>query len=96
MEPKLIPKASTPVHHDKSLRAMSPRVERLYQLLQDRMTRVQRNWGGDLTLFDDPEIAVIAFAYNGGEGASVAGPIVRRTIEAYFELKTIDSRAGIP
>ena len=46
--------------------------------------------------YDDPEIAVIAFAYNGGEGASVAGPIVRRTIEAYFELKTIDSRAGIP
>ena len=46
--------------------------------------------------YDNPEIAVIAFAYNGGEGASVAGPIVRRTIEAYFELKTIDSRAGLP
>jgi penicillin-binding protein 2 len=42
--------------------------------------------------YDNPEIAVIAFAYNGGEGASVAGPIVRRTIEAYFELKAIDSR----
>jgi penicillin-binding protein 2 len=46
--------------------------------------------------YDDPEVAVIAFAYNGGEGASVAGPIVRRTIEAYFELKTIDSQAGLP
>jgi penicillin-binding protein 2 len=46
--------------------------------------------------FDNPEIAVVAFAYNGGEGASVAGPIVRRTIEAYFELKTIDSRAYLP
>ncbi len=46
--------------------------------------------------YDNPEIAVVAFAYNGGEGASVAGPIVRRTIEAYFELKTIDSRAGLP
>ncbi|HDD62633.1 MAG TPA: penicillin-binding protein 2 [Chloroflexi bacterium] len=46
--------------------------------------------------FDNPEIAVVAFAYNGGEGASVAGPIVRRTIEAYFELKTIDSRAVLP
>jgi penicillin-binding protein 2 len=46
--------------------------------------------------YDNPEIAVIAFAYNGGEGASVAGPIVRRTIEAYFELKTIDSRAYLP
>ena len=46
--------------------------------------------------YDNPEIAVVAFAYNGGEGASVAGPIVRRTIEAYFELKTIDSRAYLP
>ena len=46
--------------------------------------------------FDNPEIAVVAFAYNGGEGASVAGPIVRRTIEAYFELKSIDSQASLP
>ncbi len=46
--------------------------------------------------YDNPEIAVVAFAYNGGEGASVAGPIVRRTLEAYFELKTIDSRAVLP
>jgi penicillin-binding protein 2 len=46
--------------------------------------------------YDNPEIAVVAFAYNGGEGASVAGPIVRRTLEAYFELKTIDSRAYLP
>jgi len=46
--------------------------------------------------YDNPEIAVVAFAYNGGEGASVAGPIVRLTIEAYFELKTIDSRAYLP
>jgi penicillin-binding protein 2 len=46
--------------------------------------------------YDNPEIAVIAFAYNGGEGASVAGPIVRRTLEAYFELKTIDSRVSLP
>jgi penicillin-binding protein 2 len=40
--------------------------------------------------FDDPEIIVMAFAYNGGEGASVAGPMVFRTIEAYFEIKAID------
>ena len=46
--------------------------------------------------YGNPEIAVVAFAYNGMEGASVAGPIVRRTIEAYFELKTIDSRAYLP
>jgi len=41
--------------------------------------------------YDDPEIAVIAFVYNGGEGASVAGPIVRRMIEAYFELKKAEN-----
>lgn len=41
--------------------------------------------------YDDPEIAVVAFVYNGGEGASVAAPIVRRVLEAYFELKEIDA-----
>ncbi len=40
--------------------------------------------------FEDPEIIIMAFAYNGGEGASVAGPMVFRTMEAYFELKSID------
>jgi hypothetical protein len=40
--------------------------------------------------YDDPEIIVIAFAYNGGEGGSVAAPIVARVIQAYFELKSID------
>jgi penicillin-binding protein 2 len=46
--------------------------------------------------YENPEIAVVAFVYNGGEGASVAGPIVRRTIEAYFEIKAIDSGLGNP
>jgi penicillin-binding protein 2 len=46
--------------------------------------------------YDDPEIIVIAFAYNGGEGASVAAPIVQRVIEAYFELKAIDIAQGSP
>jgi len=40
--------------------------------------------------FDDPEIIVLAFAYNGGEGGSVAAPIVARVMQAYFELKAID------
>ncbi|MFN3307573.1 MAG: penicillin-binding protein 2 [Anaerolineales bacterium] len=46
--------------------------------------------------YEDPEIAVVAFVYNGGEGASVAGPIVRQVIEAYFELKRIDTELGLP
>jgi penicillin-binding protein 2 len=40
--------------------------------------------------YEDPEIIVIAFAYNGGEGASVAAPVVARVLQAYFELKSID------
>jgi penicillin-binding protein 2 len=41
--------------------------------------------------YENPEVAVIAFAYNGGEGAPVAGPMVRKVLEAYFEIKSIDS-----
>ena len=45
--------------------------------------------------YDDPEIIVVAFVYNGKEGSTVAAPIVRKVLEAYFELKDIDSgKAG--
>jgi penicillin-binding protein 2 len=44
--------------------------------------------------YDNPEIIVVAFVYNGKEGSTVAAPIVRKVLEAYFELKGIDS--GIP
>ncbi|MFZ4813521.1 MAG: penicillin-binding protein 2 [Phototrophicaceae bacterium] len=37
--------------------------------------------------YENPEIAVIAFAYNGGEGSAVALPVVVKTIESYFRLK---------
>jgi len=47
-------------------------------------------WTVGYAPYDDPEIAVVAYVYNGGEGASVAGPMVRRTMEAFFELKKID------
>jgi penicillin-binding protein 2 len=46
--------------------------------------------------YEDPEIIVMAFAYNGGEGASVAAPMVARVIKAYFELKSIDIAQGVP
>jgi penicillin-binding protein 2 len=46
--------------------------------------------------FEDPEIIVVAFAYHGGEGASVAAPIVSRVIQAYFELKAIDNARENP
>jgi len=41
--------------------------------------------------WDNAEIAVVAFVYNGTEGATLSAPIVRRVIDAYFELKAIDS-----
>ena len=47
-------------------------------------------WDAGYAPYDDPEIAVVAFVYNGGEGSSVAGPVVRKVMEAYFELKEID------
>jgi penicillin-binding protein 2 len=40
--------------------------------------------------YEDPEIVILAFAYHGGEGGSVAAPIVARVMQAYFELKSID------
>jgi penicillin-binding protein 2 len=43
--------------------------------------------------FDNPEIAVVAFVYDGGEGAVTSGPIVKQVLQAYFELKAIDAAA---
>jgi penicillin-binding protein 2 len=52
------------------------------------------SWYVGYAPYDDPEIAVIAFVYNGGEGASVAAPIVERVLETYFDLKKIDASGG--
>ncbi len=54
------------------------------------------SWTVAYAPYEDPEIAVVAFVYNGEEGASVAGPIVRRVLDAYFGIKIIDSRLGSP
>lgn len=37
--------------------------------------------------YEAPEIIVLAFVYNGGEGSAVALPIVVETLEAYFRLQ---------
>lgn len=44
--------------------------------------------------YEDPEIVIMAFLYNGGEGASVAAPVVGLVMQAYFELKAIDLAAA--
>jgi len=54
------------------------------------------SWTVAYAPYENPEIAVVAFVYNGGEGASVAGPIIRRMLEAYFEIKSIDAGLGNP
>lgn len=38
--------------------------------------------------YDNPEIAVVAFVYDGDEGAILAAPVVRKVMEAYFGLKS--------
>ncbi len=50
-------------------------------------------WTVAFAPYESPEIAVIAFVYNGMEGSTVAGPIVRRVLESYFELKAGDAAA---
>jgi len=45
--------------------------------------------------YDNPEIAIIAFFYNGGEGGRVAAPTVRDVMSAYFELKSVDTAQGL-
>lgn len=52
------------------------------------------SWFVGYAPYDDPEIAVVAFIYNGGEGASVAAPIVRQILEGYFDLKSMDATQG--
>jgi len=53
------------------------------------------SWTIAFAPYDDPEIVIMAFAYNAGEGASVAAPIVAKIMQAYFEIKSIDIAQGI-
>ena len=48
-------------------------------------------WYVGFAPWDNPEIAVVAFVYNGDEGSTVAAPIVRQVIDAYFEMKAADT-----
>jgi len=51
-------------------------------------------WYGAYAPYDNPEIVVVAFVYDGGEGAVTSGPVVRDVLRAYFALKTIDLEQG--
>jgi penicillin-binding protein 2 len=52
------------------------------------------SWYVGYAPYENPEIVVVAFVYNGGEGASVAAPIVEQVMAAYFELKAADVSNG--
>jgi len=41
--------------------------------------------------WENPEIAVVAFVYSGKEGSTFSAPIVRKVIDAYFEMKATDT-----
>jgi len=45
--------------------------------------------------YDNPEIAILAFFYNAGEGGRVAAPTVKSVMDAYFALKAVDSAQGL-
>lgn len=45
--------------------------------------------------YDDPEIVVVAFVYDGDEGAVLGGPVVRDVMETYFALKAVDSAIAV-
>jgi penicillin-binding protein 2 len=49
------------------------------------------SWTVAYAPYDDPEVAIVAFMYNGGEGGIVAAPVVRKIMDAYFKIKAIDA-----
>jgi penicillin-binding protein 2 len=49
------------------------------------------SWTVAYAPYDDPEIVIVAFMYNGGEGGIVAAPVVRLIMDAYFKIKAIDA-----
>lgn len=46
--------------------------------------------------YENPEIIIIAFVYNGGEGSAVALPIVVNTMQEYFRLRNERGEGSLP
>jgi penicillin-binding protein 2 len=44
-------------------------------------------WFAAYAPYDDPEIAVLVFVYNGGEGSGTAAPIAKDILQYYFNRK---------
>jgi penicillin-binding protein 2 len=52
-------------------------------------------WTVAFAPYDNPEIAVLVFMYNGVEGGRTCAPIVKAIMDAYFQLKAIDIANGL-
>ncbi|MBN2388543.1 MAG: hypothetical protein JXB85_16110 [Anaerolineales bacterium] len=52
------------------------------------------SWTMAYAPYDNPEVIIVAFLYNGGEGGVVAAPVVRLVMDAYFEIRAIDIAQG--
>jgi penicillin-binding protein 2 len=48
-------------------------------------------WTVAFAPYDNPEIAILAFYYNAGEGGRVAAPSVKSLMDAYFAIKASDT-----
>jgi len=44
--------------------------------------------------YEDPEIVVTVFVFNGGEGSEVAAPIAKDILRSYFDIKNRDEAEG--
>jgi penicillin-binding protein 2 len=44
-------------------------------------------WFAAYAPVEDPEIAVLVFIYNGGEGSERAAPVAQQILKYYFERK---------
>ncbi len=51
-------------------------------------------WFVGFAPYDNPEIVVIAFIYNGGEGSEYSAPVVRDVMAAYFHVDQFDDGSG--
>jgi penicillin-binding protein 2 len=52
-------------------------------------------WTVAFAPYDNPEIAILVFMYNAGEGGRVCAPTVKSVMDAYFALKAVDTAQGL-
>ncbi|MER3457541.1 MAG: hypothetical protein C4309_01795, partial [Chloroflexota bacterium] len=47
-------------------------------------------WFAAFAPYENPEVVVVVFLYNGGQGSESAAPIAAEILKAYFERRTGD------